>query len=406
MEMLETTAFQRSPQAHLVGRTSTPSRHPLFTIYGISNIISLANIIVQIIATLLFSIKTIRYQRSILLNIKEKVLTALEASKGTPISGEALAQSIGVSRTAVWKAVTELKNAGYSIESATKRGYLLSEGSDILSVQGILPYIKEENGSLRELVIYPSLDSTNAEAKRRIAETPPGGSIPFGDVIIAEAQTDGRGRRGKAFYSPGRDSLYVSFILRPAIDMRRTRIITIAAADAICTAIEDFGREVSGGGESSWIAPQIKWVNDIFVGGKKVSGILTEAVSDVESGQIESIVLGVGININLPMSAFPEEIRGIAGSIELSGGMRNRFAAALINHVLSNYEKVLAENTKEIVERYRNRSMVVGKEIEVIDASGDQRATVTGIGDDGSLLVRYADNAEGILLSGEIRILP
>lgn len=314
----------------------------------------------------------------------------LEAGKGAPVSGEAIASALGCSRTAVWKAITELKEAGYPIQAATRRGYLLAETSDILSAAGIRASLGEAAAGLT-IEVFPSIDSTNAEARRRVAAAASASEIPFATILIAEEQTAGRGRRSKSFFSPAAGSLYVSFVLRPLGDTARTRMVTMAAAVAVCEAMAAFGAGV----------PEIKWVNDIYMEGKKVCGILTEAISDVESGGIEAIILGIGVNVNVPAEAFPAELRRAAGSITLAAGQRNAFAAALIRRVLARYAMPAAD----VVEAYRARSMMMGRQISVSEAGEERRAEVMGIGDDGSLLVRYADGGEAALLSVEITLL-
>jgi BirA family biotin operon repressor/biotin-[acetyl-CoA-carboxylase] ligase len=242
-------------------------------------------------------------------------------------------------------------------------------------------------------VFLRSVDSTNNEAKRLIAAAP-AGEIPFGSIIIANEQTAGRGRRNRSFFAPAADSIYISFILKPAVDIEHSLRTTIAAAVAVCRAIEI----VSGG----TLRPEIKWVNDLFIDGKKICGILTEAVSDIESGEIESIVLGIGININVAEEDFPEELRHIAGSVQIPARDKNRFAAVLIEQVLS-VCGTSADNGA-IMDAYRRRSFIVGKSIQVIRGDEKISAIALEIGDDGSLSVEYADGRREALRSGEVSI--
>ncbi|MDR2157384.1 MAG: biotin--[acetyl-CoA-carboxylase] ligase [Clostridiales Family XIII bacterium] len=324
------------------------------------------------------------------MNIREETLRALEKNRGKPVSGESLAKSLNVSRTAIWKAVSDLKRAGYPITSGTNRGYALSDESRILSAQGLSPWFSRVAPPLS---IHRTIDSTNNEAKRIIAEASAGG-IPFGLVIAADEQTAGRGRRGRTFCSPAADSIYLSFILKPASNMERSLLTTIAAATAVCETIECVCEDAP---------PRIKWVNDIFMDGKKVCGILTEAISDIESGGIEALVLGVGVNINVPETAFPKEIRRVAGSIRLPARDRNRFAAVLIERTLAVCGDL--SDSKPLMEHYRRRSMIVGKPIHVIRGAQKENAIALAIGDDGSLAVEYANGERGILHSGEVSIL-
>ncbi|MDR0817015.1 MAG: biotin--[acetyl-CoA-carboxylase] ligase [Clostridiales Family XIII bacterium] len=338
------------------------------------------------------------------MTVKERVLGLLEAHRGVFVSGGQFASAAGVSRTAVWKAVSALREDGYPIEAVTNKGYRLSAESSRLSLAGMAPYFDGSDYNLQNtqdtqdtqnIIIRRSIDSTNNEAKRMIADAP--GAAPYGTVIIAGEQTAGRGRRGRAFVSPAADSVYMSFILKPAVKAGPPFLVTIMAAVCVCEAIE----EVCGAQSPYAQTPLIKWVNDVFLDGRKICGILTEAVSDVESGGIESIVLGIGININVPEDAFPEDIREIAGSLRLDPGDRNRFAAALVRHVRAAYAK-LSEGISPIA-AYRSRSLVTGHEITVLGANA-RKATAREILDNGSLLVEYADGSTEVLVSGEVSV--
>ena len=227
---------------------------------------------------------------------KERLLTLLETRRGSFLSGEEAAKELAVSRAAVCKAVKALRQAGYPIDAVTNRGYRLSEQGDVLSAQGIAKYLNPE---LRPLV-EKTLDSTNA-AVRRLAEQ----GAPEGTVVLAGSQTQGRGRYGRTFYSPEDTGVYLSLLLRPAGDPQQTVLLTAAAAAAMCQAMEALGVE----------NPQIKWVNDIFLSGRKVCGILCEASFSLETGAPEYVVVGAGINVYAPKGGFPPEIADIAGAL-------------------------------------------------------------------------------------------
>jgi BirA family biotin operon repressor/biotin-[acetyl-CoA-carboxylase] ligase len=198
---------------------------------------------------------------------------------------------------------------------------------------------------------------------------------------------------GRVFASPEADSVYMSFILRPVGTATGTQLVTVMAAVAVCEAIE-----ATGGGE-----PRIKWVNDIYMEGKKVCGILAEGVSASGSGAIDGIALGIGVNINVPRDGFPEEIREIAGSLGMSPGGRRSFAAELIKRVNAGYGE-LSRGVSPI-DAYREKSFVIGREITVIKADGSETpATAERIADDGSLIARYADGLSERLNSGEISL--
>ncbi|HRM19631.1 MAG: biotin--[acetyl-CoA-carboxylase] ligase, partial [Trichococcus flocculiformis] len=233
------------------------------------------------------------------MSTKEKVLQYLEQHKGESISGQDLADKLEVSRTSVWKAINGLKKEGYQIEATTNKGYQLSIDTDLLSEAAIVPLLSEALKGHR-VIAHKTIDSTNLEAKRIVNEDP-----TFEGVILSEEQTKGRGRLGRVFYSPSESGLYMSLVLRPVADLDNATLITTAAAVAVCQAIETLtGKK-----------PQIKWVNDIFLDGRKVCGILTEGIMDMESRTIGTIILGIGLNFREPETDFPDEIQSIAGTL-------------------------------------------------------------------------------------------
>lgn len=343
-----------------------------------------------------------------MMSTRATVLKVLEEKKGTTVSGEELANRLNISRAAVWKAIQELRRDGYRIDAVTKKGYCLSPDSDVLSVEGILPYVTADSMADR-IHVFQTVESTNLTAKKMALD-----GAPQGTVVIAEEQTKGRGRMGRSFYSPPAGGIYISFLLKPRFEAAKSVLITTAASVAVCKAIEKVtGKDC-----------RIKWVNDVYLNGRKICGILTEAVTDFESGQIDHIVCGIGINYS---TVFPEDLSGIAGSIfgpasadpdqqkcsetgireEVS---RNRLIAEVINQVFDLYERL---ETKEFIEEYKSRSFVLGREILVIPTVGPDKernlndgipATALDIDSDGGLVVRYRDGSVGTLNSGEISI--
>ena len=332
------------------------------------------------------------------MSTKGNVLKALEENKGTTVSGEELATLLNRSRAAIWKAIQELRKEGYHIDAITNKGYCLSQDSDMLSVEGILPYLSDSTAADR-IHVFKQLESTNLTAKRMALD-----GAPAETVVIAEEQTKGKGRMGRSFYSPSGSGIYMSFILAPRFDTAKSVLITTAASVAVCKAIE----KVTG------ISCQIKWVNDVYMNEKKICGILTEAVTDFESGRIHYIVLGIGINYSTSKTAFPKELSGIAGSLYEGATedhiSRNRLIAETINQVFAVNERL---ESREFISEYKARSFVLGKEIRIIPTIGPDAernfdegipATVMDIDGDGGLVVKYQDGTVSTLNSGEISI--
>ena len=319
---------------------------------------------------------------------KEKLLALLEDSKGTFFSGEEIARTLQVSRAAVWKAVNALREDGYTIDAATNKGYRLSPDSDILSPQGIRRFLKPEYRDL-DLTVLPTAPSTNALVREKANQ-----GRPEGCIIIACEQTDGRGRYGRQFFSPVDSGVYLSLLLRPtAYSPQQATCLTAAAAAAMCQAIE----AVTGQ------QPGIKWVNDIFLHGKKVCGILTEAAVGLETGTLNYMVLGAGVNLYPPAEGFPEEIQSIAGSVleRSCPEAKNRLVGEFLNRFWDFYSH---PECRAYLEDYRARSLAVGRNVTVLSAGKAVSAYAYGIDDDFRLLVRYENGDTEALSYGEIRI--
>lgn len=318
------------------------------------------------------------------MNTKDKLLRILEEHRGSHISGASIARSIGVSRNAIWKAVCTLRAEGYEIEAVTNKGYALAWENDPLSPQSIERHLP--GGHPFSLTVRKRLDSTNAEARRRALE-----GAREGTVVIAEEQTAGKGRPGKSFYSPAATGLYLSVVLRPAVLANQAQLITTAAAVATAQAIEDVtGKEAS-----------IKWVNDIYCGGRKVSGILTEGVIDMESGRFEHAVLGIGVNVKWPKAGFPGELADTAGAIceDESGGVRSKLAACILERFWPLYETV---ESRTFYEEYRRRCFLLGSPIVIARNGSRVRAKAIGLTRDFKLVIELPDKTTIELPYGEV----
>lgn len=317
--------------------------------------------------------------------VKEEILQILESNRGKPLSGEMLAAQFSVSRAAVWKAMQALKAEGYPIHAVSNRGYWLDARSDILSAEGIKAFLPEECRE-QPVLVFPVVDSTNTRGKQLAGE-----GASHGTAVLANAQTEGRGRRGRSFFSPADTGLYLSLILRPRQRIEDALLITVAMAVAACQAIEAL----------SEARPQIKWVNDIYLQDKKIGGILTEAVSDFESGMVESLVVGIGLNVSTPESRFPEALRAAAGSFFPEGITRNQLAAEVICRLMQ-WQKNLAD--PRLMQEYRARFLLFGQTVSYEMNGVVRYGTVQDVNDRGNLVLRDADGAVVVLQSGEVTV--
>ena len=325
------------------------------------------------------------------MSTKSKVLNILESNGGRAVSGQDLAKKMGISRTAINKAVKSLRKEGFPIMASPRRGYTLSNQSDVLSIPAIRAHLISETSDI-PIELFRSVTSTNDKA-RELATFGP--AIPSRAVVIANEQTAGRGRLGRSFYSPADTGIYMSFLIKPEFDITHAGLITTAAAEAVVSAIENL----------TDLSPEIKWVNDVYLNNRKICGILTEAVSDFESGTIQYLVVGIGINCST--KTFPKEIAECGGSLTDSNEafFRNALVAEVMNQFIP-LTHSLEERT--FLDSYRKHSMVIGREIQVykggIDSGEGRPALAKDIDDNGGLMVEYDDGTKETLATGEISI--
>ncbi len=315
------------------------------------------------------------------MQLKLEVLKALENARGKDLSGQSLATQFGVSRNAIWKAVRALQGEGYSILAVPNRGYRLSEKNDMLSAIGIADAIRHPVKGLA-VYLHRKIDSTNAEAKRLLATGKTGPAL-----IVAEEQTEGRGRRGRSFYSPARTGIYMTLTLPTNLPLADATAITTATAVAVHLAIADL----------TGIETEIKWVNDIYLGGKKIAGILTEAISNFESGCVQHLIIGIGLNYKT--ESFPKDLRGMATSLSPKGVSRNQMVARILDRLFD-----ILNGEVDPLPIYRAHSMVLGKDITYEQDGVTRAARAIEIDEDGGLVVVHPDGKYHTLTSGEITL--
>lgn len=319
---------------------------------------------------------------------KDRLLALLETQRGSYFSGEELARQLSVSRAAVWKAVQALRAAGYAIDAVPNRGYCLAPGTDILSQGGIQRFVSPRVPVTVQ--VLESVSSTNALLRDQAAV-----GAPEGTAVAAARQTQGRGRLGRSFYSPPDTGVYLSLLLRPCrwAPDQAVRLTTMAAL-AVCEAVE----EVSG------LQPGIKWVNDLYLNGRKICGILTEGALSLESGHLDYVVVGIGLNVYTPPEGFPPPLSEVAGALFTAPqpDAKNRLAAAFLNHFWAHYSD---PGPAAWAACYRARSLVLGRRITVEGPDGLRPADALDVDEACRLVVRYADDGStDSLQSGEIRI--
>ena len=319
---------------------------------------------------------------------REKVLSLLR--QGGYVSGEAMSQRLGISRAGVWKAIEGLRQEGYVIASAPNRGYRLEEAPDRLR-EG------ELSGSLAgalvgsKLLCLDCIDSTNTECKRQAMS-----GAPEGLVVTAEEQTGGRGRRGRGFQSPRGKGLYLSALFRPELELSQVSDFTAWVAVAVCDGIE----------ACCHIRPQIKWTNDIVFQGKKLVGILTELGMESESGALDYMVAGIGINVNHGSKDFAPEIRDMAYSLAqiLGRPVRRAELAAQVILALDRMYAGYPENKAEYLEKYRAGCVTTGRQVQLITPASRREAFAREIDDQFNLVVELPGGARETICAGEVSV--
>jgi BirA family transcriptional regulator, biotin operon repressor / biotin---[acetyl-CoA-carboxylase] ligase len=311
------------------------------------------------------------------------------------VSGEELAAWCGISRQAVWKAVNALRAQGALIEAVTNKGYRLAGTGSMLSAASVMALIPPEFNV--HVKVFETIDSTNTEAKRLCSEESDVRKLN-GTVIIAEQQTAGRGRLGRQFFSPHDSGLYLSIIYAPDEGITTPAVLTASAATGVCRALKTVYD----------VDANIKWVNDVFLRGKKICGILAEGVTDFETGHIDSAIVGIGINI-LPGN-FPQELANTAGSVLMDKDAdtdRCALAANVVSSVLGIYRSG-TDGIAQAMREYRERSFLTGKTITVSPVINqrckDYTAVVQGVTDEAKLIVKTQDGQLRTLESGEVTL--
>ncbi len=316
----------------------------------------------------------------------EKLLHLLAQNRDIHLSGQQLANQLGVSRAAVWKAIETLRNQGHVIQGISNRGYQLQTATSLFSkpeLESLLPSCS--------IHLFDSIDSTNRYAKTLASQNNGEKAL-----VLALHQSGGRGRLGRSFYSP-QGGVYMSLLLPATFSMEEAPLITSAAAVAVSDAIEQHCQK----------SCKIKWVNDLFYENRKVCGILTEGVLGVESGRLGAVVVGIGLNLYTKRDSFKDGLEKIATS--LYDGFEampqdysaNQLVASIVN-ILEAYVANLS--SRLFMDAYRERSMVLGKAVIVHEGKQDYRAVATGIDDQAHLVVVDENGIEHVLHSGEISI--
>lgn len=321
---------------------------------------------------------------------KSDILALLRNSKDY-VSGQQLCAQFGVSRTAVWKVINQLKEEGYQIEAVSRKGYRLLESPDVLSQSEITSRLTTVWAG-QKLYYFDETGSTNIDAKQFAEE-----GAPHGTTVVADMQTSGRGRRGRMWQSPAGSAVYMTIMLKPDFSPDKASMLTLVMALSVADAITETTRLLTG----------IKWPNDIVVNKKKVCGILTEMNAELD--YIQHVVIGVGINANNGSpEEFPEEIRQTATSLKIESGVQIS-RAALIERVLFHFENnydtfVRTLDLSGLMQAYDEHLLNLNAEVKVLDPKGEYTGIARGINTTGELLVEKEDGEVIPVYAGEVSV--
>ena len=317
------------------------------------------------------------------------ILRTLTAAGEGFVSGTTLAETLGMSRVAVWQHMEKLREQGFTFEAVRSRGYRMTAHPEHLNQTLISARLTD--GIDCRLIVLDSIDSTNDEALRRLSQ---GETSPL--AVIAREQTKGRGRLGRQWLSEPNGNLYISFAFRPNVPPDRVSTITPWIGANLCGLIASYCR----------ISPQIKWPNDLLMNGRKIGGILTEARIDAD--RIRDLVVGCGLNLRPPTQGWPAELAPLATSLAEATPAPidvNHFAAALIGRIQSAYSKFQDDNYRnQLADLWIAHDALKGREITLLHGKSEVTGTAIGIDDEGSLLLRIPSGGTRRFRAGEVTI--
>ena len=323
------------------------------------------------------------------MNNRDSILTTLRTATGWT-TGESLAERLDISRMAVSKQVSALNAMGYTIESAHRKGYHFLSAPDLLLPEEVRFNLQTTTFGQRDIHYFSEIDSTNSAAKEAALA-----GCAEGTLFIAEHQTAGRGRRGRSWFSGRSQGLCFTLVLHPVFSPRHLTLLPLLTAVAVSEAIE----EITG------LRAEVKWPNDLLIGGKKTCGILTEAGFDLES--IDYAVIGIGLNINTPREVIPSELQSIATSLAIEAGHpidRPALTRALLQHFEQRYEQAWTEGFDAMLNTWRERSCTLGRTVTVKQESGNVQGVAEALTAEGALLLRRPDGVLQTMLSGDVAL--
>lgn len=324
------------------------------------------------------------------MSVDSTILAALRQGGEAPVSGAELAEQLGLSRAAIWARIEELRKIGYDIQASPHGGYKLRKVPDVLLADDLLALLGSDSLVGRDIRVFQETSSTNEVADKLGRD-----GVKEGVVVFAESQTKGRGRLGRNWVSPAGKGLWMSVLLRPPLPPQCATQVTVAAAAALHRAIE----------ARAGLKAEIKWPNDILLGGKKVCGILTEMSAETE--KIKYIVLGIGLNVNFESADFPPELRATATSLKIEAGKsfsRAEIAAGILRALNDTYGAILKGQFEKIADEWESHCATVGREVEIDTGTRVIHGRAEALDSEGALLVRTQHGRLERIIGGDVTL--
>ena len=318
-----------------------------------------------------------------------KILSALRAHPDG-VSGAQLAGQLAVSRTAIWARIEALRGVGFDIEASPHFGYRLVGEPDTLLADDLLARLGATHVVGRDIQVFEQTTSTNDVVEKLARD-----GVPEGAVVFAEAQTRGRGRLGRAWLSPARKGLWFSVLLRPDFRPQETTQLTVISATALRRAIQT----VTG------LAAEIKWPNDLLVGGRKTAGVLTEMSAELD--RVRHVILGIGVDVNQDADGFPPELRPLATSLKLESGReisRAELAVELLRELDADYARVCRRDFARVANEWEAACVTIGRNVSVHVGERRFRGRAESLDDDGALLIRTEHGHLERVIGGDVSL--
>lgn len=317
-----------------------------------------------------------------------QILAALRQQDG--VSGADLAQRLGMSRAAIWAHIEDLRMAGFEIEASPHQGYRLVTAPDRLLADDLSARLGPIGVIGRDIRVFQETSSTNDIVEKLARD-----GVGEGVVVFAEAQSKGRGRLGRQWLSPAGKGLWFSILLRPNLRPQEVTQLTVAAATAMARAIE----------EQTGVTPEIKWPNDLMIGGKKVCGILTELSAELD--HVKYVILGIGVDVNLALNEFPSDLRKIATSLRIAAGCtihRAELAVAILQELDREYARVLQGRFTDVADEWEQRCTTLGQLVSVRLGDRALRGRAEALDESGALLLRTEHGRLERIIGGDVTV--